>query len=86
MILGAMLSGTKEIAPGRVSHDRLVLGDRPDKNVLNTLVWMEKIKGLSDPCRDMGYRGLESGLGKGLFGECLVAASLLMRPGGAQPE
>lgn len=39
-----MLLGAIDIAPGRVSYGKLVLSDKPDKELFKALVWTNKNK------------------------------------------
>lgn len=52
----------------RISHDRLILGDRPDKDQSKTLAWINQNKKITVLCLDMGYQSptQEPGLSEGL--------------------
>lgn len=76
-----MIPGTvllEATAPSRVSHDRLVLGDDPDKEPVTTLIWTENSRELDVPHPDLGHQdtALVPDLEEGLITERLVTGSM----------
>lgn len=68
--------------PGRVTHGKQVLGERPNKNTLLRGKHLDQVS----PCLDAGHWRpiLETGLSVGLAGHCLVARP--MGPRQAHPK